>query len=56
MGTGCSGPTQIPCWPRSPTQGSAAKSALWPPSLEDFPRLLGAALPITHPSSPTSNQ
>lgn len=51
-----SGPTQIPSWPRSPAQGSTAKSALQPPSLEDFPRLLGAALPITHPSLPTSNQ
>ena len=40
-GRWCSGPIQIPSWPRSPTQGSAAKCALRPPSLEDCPQAAG---------------
>ena len=40
-GRWCSGPTQIPSWPRSPTQGSTAKCALQPPSLEDCPQAAG---------------
>ena len=47
-GRWCSGPTQIPSWPRSPTQGSAAKCALRPPSLEDCPQAAGCH-PAHHP-------
>lgn len=47
-GRWCSGPTQIPSWPRSPTQGSAAKCALRPPSLEDCLQAAGCH-PAHHP-------